>query len=983
MGDGASMAEARAEKERGDVKPEQWQEIKRVLAGALEKTPQERTVYLDEACTVPEMRREVESLIAAHEQRDGTIIENVTLGSHDVLKSGSKLGPYEVVARVGAGGMGEVYRARDSKLGRDVALKLLPAAFARDAESMARFRREAKLLAALNHSNIAAIYGLEDSSQAHALVMEFVDGPTLAARARSGPIPIDDALRIAKQICEGLEYAHERGIVHRDLKPANVKLTRDETVKILDFGLAKAIRGEAGQGDIVDSPTISEMATRSGVLLGTAAYMSPEQAKGKAVDRRADVWAFGCVLYEMLTGTMAFRNESITETLAAVIKEEPDWLVLPAETPPKIRVLLRRCLQKDVRQRLQAIGDARITIDEVLAGEPDGATAPIPAFKPSRHARPWALGFLAVIIACAAVWFLKPLPQPATKPVTRFTITLPAGEQLAVGSGPCMAFSPDGAELAYVATPAGSTTPQIYLRAMDTAHTRPVPGTEGAITPFFSPDSQSLGFFADGRLKKVSVRGGAAQTVAYAGVNNLGGSWSSEQTIAFSPYSSALQEVPDAGGAPKPLTRFDTGETIHAWPEFLPGSKAILFGVFSATPTGIAVQRIGSGERRDLIHGQDAYMPRYARSGQLIYAQGGNLMAAPFDLDHLEIKGGSIPVVENVLQLPGNGSAQYSISDSGSLAYISGAPQNLNSKMVWVSRRGTEQVLGAPARTYNQPRLSPDGRRVAVDVVESAEDMQVWLYDLTRDTFAPFTFEGVNRHAVWTPDGKRIAFMSNREGPTQIFWKLADGSGGLEQLTSGTGGVTADLLPIPYSWTPDVRVLAFVRLLPTTASEFWLLNVTDRTARRFMTSNAADGAPQISPDGHWLAYASDESGRREIYVQTFPAPGGKWRVSTDGGNEPQWNRNGRELFYRNADKMMAVEIATQGGLVEGKPRELFEGNYMHVPSGYVRAQYDVSPDGQRFLMLKSVGQEQSAPTQINVVLNWTEELKHLVPTESK
>jgi Tol biopolymer transport system component/tRNA A-37 threonylcarbamoyl transferase component Bud32 len=963
------------------VTPEQWRQVKKLLARALEKAPQERSAYLDQACTEPDLRREVESLIAAHDQR-ASIWMNDPAGHPEggsVLKSGSRIAEFEILERIGAGGMGVVYRARDAKLGRDVALKLLPAAFARDAERMSRFGREAKVLASLNQPNIAAIYGLEDSGTANALVMEFVDGSTLAERVRNGPIPIDDALRIAKQICEGLEYAHERGVVHRDLKPANVKVTRGEAVKILDFGLAKAVRGEGSQAGIGDSPTISEMATRSGVLLGTAAYMSPEQAKGKAVDRRADIWAFGCVLYEMLTGITAFRGESVAETLAAAIKEEPDWSLLPAETPATIRALLRRCLQKDARQRLQAIGDARIAIDEALAGEPNAATAAAAGISNWQRARGWTLGLLGVVIACAAAWFLKPSRQ-SPKPVTRFTITLPAGEQLATARGPCLALSPDGAELAYVATTAGSARPQIYLRAMDSAATNPVPGTEGATSPFFSPDGQWLGFFADGKVKKVPVKGGGVQIVAEAGGYSLGASWSSERTIVFTPYSSALQEVPDTGGTPKVLTRFESGETIHSWPEFLPGSKAILFGVFSTTSTGIAVQRIGSGERRDLIRGQEANMPRYAPSGQLIYAQGENLMAAPFDLERLEIKGGPVPVVENVLQSSDMGAAQYAISENGSLAYISGAARNRGSKMVWVSRNGSEQILGAPARAYNQPRLSPDGRRVVVDVVNSTEDMQVWMYDVSRDTFAPFTFEGVNRHAIWTPDGKRIVFMSNRKGPTQIFWKLADGSGGLEQLTGGANPAGADVLPVPYSWTPDGRLLAFVRLLPTTASEFWLLNIADHTTRRFMTSRAADGAPQISPDGHWLAYASDESGRREIYVQDFPGLGGKWQVSTDGGNEPQWNRNGRELFYREGEKMMAVEVATQGRFVAGKPRELFHGNYMPVGASYVRAQYDVSPDGQRFLMLKSAEQEQSAATQINVVLNWTEELTRLVPS---
>jgi serine/threonine-protein kinase len=961
------------------VTPERWQEVKKVLAGALERSPEQRHAYLGQACTDPDLRREVESLISAHEQGDGTFMEQVPSNT-GTLKNGAKIGTYTIQEPIGSGGMGEVYRAHDTKLKRDVAIKILPRSFAKDPERLARFGREARLLAALNHPNIAAIYGLEDSDDAPALVMELVEGPTLADRIRQAPIPIEEALPIARQICEALEYAHERGIIHRDLKPANIKLSRNGSVKILDFGLAKAIQGPAEE-NLANSPTLSQMATEAGVVLGTAAYMSPEQAKAKPVDRRADIWAFGCVLYEMLSGKKAFPGETVQDTLVSVLRNEPDWSQLPAATPIRVGLLLRRCLQKDPRQRLQAIGEARISLEAVLSGASDPAMLPTPV-QPWRRAGPWALGFVAAIIACAAAWFLRPSLQQAAKPVTRFTITLPSGEELAVQGGPCLALSPDGTELVYVATPARSTTAQIYLRAMDTAQTRLVPGTEDAVSPFFSPDGQWLGFFSDGKLKKVPLRGGGVQIVADAGVNSFGATWSREQMIAFTAYSSAIQEVPDSGGTPKPLTRFEAGETIHSWPEFLPGSKAILFGVFSSTATGISAQMIGSVDRRDLIRGQEAYMPRYAPSGQLIYAQGGNLMATPFDSNRLEIKGGPVTVVENVLQSSSDGAAQYAISDNGSLAYVPGSARDVGSKMVWVSRTGTEQVLDVSARSYNQPRLSPNGKRVAVDVVKSAEDMQVWIYDLSR-TFSPFTFQGANRHAVWTPDGKRIAFMSNREGPTQIFWKLSDGGGGLEQLTIGAGATTADILPIPYSWTPDGRLLAFVKLLPTTTSEFWLLNTADHTTRRLMTSDAADGAPQISPDGRWLAYASDESGRREIYVQSFPSLGGKWQVSADGGNEPQWNRNGRELFYRDGGKMMAVEVTTQDGFVAGKPRELFEGNYEPAVSGYVRAQYDVSLDGQRFLMLKPVEQQQSAPTQINLVLNWTEELKHLVPSGNR
>jgi eukaryotic-like serine/threonine-protein kinase len=922
------------------------------------------------------------------------------------LASGNRVGSYEILAAIGAGGMGEVYRARDAKLGRDVALKILPEAFARDAEHMARFQREAKVLASLNHPNIATIHGLEDSGPTHALVMELVEGPTLADRIRSGPIPIGEALRIAKQITDALEYAHERGIVHRDLKPANVKVTSDDTVKILDFGLAKAVGGEVSapshalrvtgllrrmenllegdtaSADIANSPTFSEITTRPGILLGTAAYMSPEQAKGKAVDRRADIWAFGCVLYEMVTGEMAFRGESVTDTLAAVIKEEPDWSQLRAATPIRVRVLLQRCLQKDPKQRLRDIGDARIALDEVLIGAPDEGTqqTTVPRWRQTGLLVLTALA--AAAIAALVLWHLTPSPS---RPVTRAVIALQAGLQLAGLDQPALALSPDGSQLAYVAAPAAGGQQQIYLRAMDSSNARPMKGTEGAVAPFFSPDGRWMGFFAGGKLKKISVRGGVAQILTDV-VNPSGATWGSEHTIVVAPYSSVLQQVSDEGGAPQPLTRFEAGETTHTWPEFLPGSKAVLFTALSAGPPAIAIQPIGAGERRNLIQGQGEGMARYAPSGHLIYAQAGNLVAVPFDIKRLEVTGDAVPIVQGVLQSPDSGAAQYSVSATGSLVYVPGNPQSATplSRLVWVSRDGREQPLDAPARSYNQPRLSPDGGRVAVDVVENLEQMQVWLYDLARGTLAPFTFEGVNRHAVWMPDGRRIAFMSNREGPTQIFWQSADGGGVPERLTNIPATTTADILPIPYSWSPDGELLAFAKVAPTKGAEFWVLNVRDHKAERFLqTRTAGDGAPQFSPDGRWLAYASGESGRLEIYVQPYPGPGGKWQISTDGGNEPQWNHNGRELFYRNGEKMMAVDVSTHAGFAVGRPRLLFEGRYVATVGGYSRANYDVSADGQRFLMLKPVEQGQTAPAQISLVLNWFEELKRKVPVGEK
>ena len=876
------------------------------------------------------------------------------------LTSGNRVGPYEILAAIGAGGMGEVYRARDAKLGRDVALKVLPDGFARDAERMARFQREAKVLASLNHPNIATIHGLEDSGNTHALVMELIEGPTLADRIKAGPLPVEEALRISKQICDALEYAHERGIVHRDLKPANVKVTNEDAVKVLDFGLAKALEGDASSIDISTSPTVSRMATQAGVLLGTAAYMSPEQAKGKAVDRRADIWAFGCVLYEMLTGRMAFSGEAVTDTLAAVIRAEPEWSQLPAATPVRVRVLLQRCLQKDPKQRLRDIGDARISLDEVLAGAPDPAFAGAQqAAAPFwRRALPWALGFLAAAITGVAVWTLKPLPS---KQVTRTVITMPPSQRLAGFGDLALAISPDGSQLAYVATTQGqgSATQQIYLRKMDSLEANPISGTEGAVDPFFSPDGQWLGFFAGGKMKKISVSGGAAQTLADDSTPE-GATWGSQGTIVFSHGAQFLQQVSDAGGIPQPLTHLEKGEIGNIWPEFLPGGKAVVF-----EGSSVAAQPIGTSERRNLTQG--GVSPRYLSSGYLIYALAGNLMAVPFDPERLEVKGTPVPVVQGVMQEGNPAPAQYSVSATGSLVYVPGSAEASQSKLVWVSRNGTEQPLPAPARDYQSPRISPDGRRVAL-----ASGGQIWLYDLARDTLTRVTFEGdLNGLPVWTPDGKRIAFSSDRGGALNLFWQMADGSGGVERLT------TSDRIQAPSSWSPNGPLLSFIEFGPRPS--IWVLPLSDRKEQPFLQTTANLGTPQFSPDGRWMAYVSNESGRDEIYVQPYPGPGGKWQISTDGGNEPVWNRNERELFYRNGDKMMAVEIATEPNFSAGKPKALFQGQQVSDTSVPL-PEFDVSPDGQRFLMLKPVAQEQAAPTQINVVLNWTEELKRLVPT---
>jgi serine/threonine-protein kinase len=561
-----------------------------------------------------------------------------------------------------------------------------------------------------------------------------------------------------------------------------------------------------------------------------------------------------------------------------------------------------------------------------------------------------------------------------------------------------VALSPDGTRLAYVAIQSG--TQQLYLRAMDSLEARPIPGTEGATNPFFSPDGQWLGFFAGGKVKKISVSGGAAVTLGDA-VIPRGANWGSHGTIAFAPTTIAgLQQVLDAGGTPQPLTRLEKGDVSHRWPEFLPGDKAVLF---SAGPTAInftnariAVQSVGTGGRRDLVQG--GMNPRYAPSGHLVYAQGGSLMAVPFDPQQLTVTGAAVPVIEGILQSPTNGAAQYSFSATGSLVYISGGVQSAQSRLVWVSRNGAEQPVAAPSHTYLVPRLSPDGRRVAMTIAE--QESQTWLYDLSRETSTRFTFEGnYNLNPLWTPDGKRIAFESNKEGPPNLFWQLADGSGGLERLN------TSEYIQVPMSWSPDGQLLAFLEVNPTTGFDIWVLRMGDpsagsgqalsassgqvpstgsgqgRKAEPFLRTPFNETLPRFSPDGRWLAYISDESGRYEVYVRPYPGPGGKSQVSRDGGTEPVWNRNGRELFYRSGNKMMAVEIAVQPGFTAGTPRMLFQGPY--EPPPVPLANYDVSPDGQRFLMIKPSEQEQAVPTQINVVLNWFEELKQKVPVGKK
>ena len=889
------------------------------------------------------------------------------------ILSGKRLGPYEILSAIGAGGMGEVYRARDTRLERIVAVKILPDHLSDRAELRERFEREARTIASLNHPHICTLHDIGHQDGVDYLVMEYLEGETLAERLKKGPLPLDQVLQYAIEIADALDKAHRKGITHRDLKPGNIMLTKSGT-KLLDFGLAKLRGPQAAVANLSALPTEASGLTAQGTILGTLQYMAPEQLEGKEADARTDIFAFGVVVYEMATGKKTFEGKSQASLIAKILETDPPPISsLQPMTPPQLDRVVKTCLAKDPDNRWQTASDLCrelkwIADSGAQVGPSTGGVTPSP--KSRRKMVLWAAASLVAAVVGLTVWSLRPAPAVPPRPVTRFTISLPAGQRLAALDEPAIALSPDGTRLAYIAAQ-GKGLPQLYIRAMDSPEAKPIPGTEGSANPFFSPDGQWVGFFALSKLKRVSVSGGAAVILADA-PSPQGASWGSQGMIAFgSERAAVLQQVSDAGGTPQALTHLEKGENDHDWPEFLPGDKTVLFAasVNDRANAQVAIQSLGTGTRRNLIQG--ATHPHYAPSGQLVYAQGGNLMAMPFDLQRLAVTGAAVPVVEGVLQSTSSGAAQYSFSATGSLVYVAGAVQATEQlRPVWVSRNGAEQPLPTPVQEYQFPRLSPDGRRLALTISD-----QIWMYDLSRETLSRFTFEGDENNApLWTPDGKRIAFLSGKEGTGNIFWQLADGSGGLERLT------TSEYFQGPTSWSPDGQLLAFVEVNPNRRFEIWVLRMGDRKSQPFIQTGFNAAAPQFSPDGHWLAYISDESGRYEVYVQPYPGPGGKWQISTEGGTEPMWNPNGRELFYRSGDKMMAVDIATQPGFVAGRPRKLFEGRSKPmVPT----RDYDVSPDGQRFLMLKPSESADAAPTQINVVLNWFEELKRKVPAGKK
>jgi serine/threonine-protein kinase len=895
------------------------------------------------------------------------------------MSPGCSIAHYRIVGKLGEGGMGAVYRATDTKLNRDVAIKILPPTLATDAARMQRFEREAQVLASLNHPNIAAIYGVEEG----AIVMELVDGEDLR-----GPLAIDTAIQYARQIVAGLEAAHEKGIIHRDLKPANIKVTPDGQVKLLDFGLAKAT--EESTSTTAVSPTflatISMAMTQAGMIVGTAAYMSPEQARGKPVDRRADIWAFGVVFFEMLTGQQMFASgDNVTDILAAVVTREPDWSALPNDTPPHVRRLLERCLRKDVKTRLQAIGEGRIALDEP---PPLAAETPAPALQAPRPRRwPWIAGIAtAALLGLAAGEGWYAARRAPLHPLIRLNVDLGDDSTLYYGRGySSFDISPDGTRLALVlergklrssSTAVGDSPSMLGIRLLHEEQVSLLNGTEGARSPFFSPDGDWIGFIADGKLKKVAVTGGAPLTLCSL-PRARGANWAEESSIVVAIGNGRLQTVSSAGGTPAELTKFDTNES-HSWPQFLPENKLVLYTAspgFSITENAqIVAQSTKSGARAVVVHGGHA--GRYLPSGHLLFVRDGTLYAARFDAGRMSLAGPPVPLLEGMRDDLGAGGALYSASQTGLLVFAS-APRNIRKDvLVWLDEAGKQKELHNTPGWYMHPRLSPDNRRLAFSVYTNSGAGDIWVKDFEHDSVSRLTSTaGLNNHPAWTPDGAAI-FYKNVGPASGLYWIPADGSGPAQRLTEGSES--------PRSFTPDGKRLAF-SMTGDGIDVYTAAVEGDATHRRlgkpekFVATPAVEVEPQFSPDGKWIAYVSNESGRSEVYVRPFPGPGGYWQISTDGGDYSRWGPKGHVLFYESAQAVMAVAYTISGNaFVYEKPRLWAP---IHPSGGGGDYQWDISADGKRLVIVKGAADEpakEKPQTELTFLLNFTDELKRRV-----
>jgi Tol biopolymer transport system component len=899
------------------------------------------------------------------------------------LQLGARLGSYEIIVALGAGGMGEVYRAKDTKLGRDVALKVLPASFTNDPERVARFRREAQVLASLNHPHIAQIHGLEEVDGTQFLVLELVDGESLDKRIARGRIPVDEALGIARQIAEALEAAHEKGIIHRDLKPANIALTNDGNVKVLDFGLAKAVEATSwSASDATNSPTITSaaMMTGVGVILGTAAYMSPEQAKGRAADKRSDIWAFGCVLYEMLTGKRAFGGTNVPEMLADVIKGNPDWSVLPRSTPAAVCRLLRRCLANDPRARIGDASTARLEIDE--ASSPgvtlgNSAMIKVPAFRWRPSSIQWTVA--AVGLLAALFVGLLPYVRRAAEDRPAFRAVIPLPENTLIGGtgypaatlGLSIALSPNGRYVVFVATSADGIW-RLWLRSMDGGAAQLLAGTENGTRPFWSPDSRSVGFFADHKLKRIDTAVGRVLTVWDApGEISGGGAWNADGVILFATSlvgvgpPGRIYRVPVSGGTPAPVTSTDAdaAESGDSAPIFLPDGRHFLYTHWSSTTRpSVFIGSIDGSDKALLL--DRVTNVQYAQD-RLLFLRGTTLVSQPFSTRRLALSGDVVPVVEGVAIDPRSRTGLFSASATGVLAYHS-ATEGVFSQLTWFDRAGKViGLLGGPAN-YNTVNLSPDGTRAAVSLRDPSGNQDIWLIDVNRNIPTRFTFDPTDEAmGIWSPDGTRIVFDSLRNGRRDLYQKPADGSGNEERIEA------SPISKYATSWSPDGRFLLYhsTSATPQTGNDIWVLPIAgDRKPFPFLQTRFDERRAQFSPDGQWVAYQSNESGQHEVYVARFPGAGGKRRVSPRGGGSPRWRRDGKELFYVDQDgNLMAAVIDSRGSVLEvGDVRPLFRTKMRDQNNG---TPYDVTADGQRFL-LNALVQSTTTPTSIELVVNW-------------
>lgn len=902
------------------------------------------------------------------------------------LSAGTQIGTFEIISLLGRGGMGEVYRARDTRLGREVALKVLPESVAEHPERLARFEREARLLAALNHPNIAAIYGIEHADDTRFLVLELVRGLGLDLRFRKGRMPFRELCSAMQQVAEALESAHAQGILHRDLKPANIKITPEGKLKVLDFGLGKAFDVDSDDEHRGETLALDTSLTGEGTVLGTPAYMSPEQARGKEVDKRTDIWAFGCIFFEGLTGKRTFAGPTPQDTLAAVLERQPDWSTLPPNVPPNIQSLLRRCLQKDTRRRLQDMGDARIELEETLKN-PNAAWGVATSNEQRRAGHlgrvlfGLALGLiLGTLVGALVVSRMSgPGHGPAEdSPLLRFEFRHP--DEFGPARIEMPALTRDGRKMAYVASTVGER--RIYLHDFSSGETTSIPETEGASGPFFSPRGDWLGFFHfdQSRLKKISLKGGRPITLAESQIP-LGGLWAEDNFIYYSKgLRGGLMRVSADGGEPEVVTELDREreEIIHALPSLLPDRRGMLLTRAIVNYQNFETVPLLRGEPFEMGEtlAKNAGYGRVTSSGHVVFFRDANLMASRFDLADLRPVGPEVPVVTdlglnpllvNVVSLP-----QYDLSDNGVLVYVGKSPGRR--QLVWVDEEGRETLYSDSIMPFRQPHISPDGRRVAV-TIDDAAGSTIWVGDVERGTFTRLTFEGHNFAPVWSPDGQGLVFTSSRAGEPNLYWQPIDGSEPARRLTRGP------FMHVASSWRPGTDEIGFIELTPGDEGDLRMIRFSEARGENngeelLPNSTFDESKPVFSPNGRWLAYESNESGSTEIYVRPYPGSGGKIPISNRGGLDPLWSADGKRLFYWEGSRIMAVDVNPEGPLDPSIPRSLFEGGYW---GDDLNSSYDVSPLDRRLLMVKR--DEDADSSQVTVVVNWLEELERLIPEE--